>query len=94
MFNPDNNHLTKEAIASRMFRNAARFWGLNDTNMDNFDPLVRLLIEACAVEIYRLDNEMASLQRTMTERLAGLLIPEVHIQPRPAHAIIHAAAVD
>jgi hypothetical protein len=94
MFSTDNSRLSKEAIASRMFRNAARFWGLNDTNMDNFDPLVRLLVEACAVEIYRIDNEIASLQRTMTERLAGLLIPEVHIQPRPAHGVIHAAATD
>jgi len=94
MLNPENSNLSKEAIASRMFRNAARFWGLNDTNMDNFDPLVRLLVEACAVEIYRIDNEIASLQRIMTERLADLLIPEVHIQPRPAHAIIHAAATD
>ncbi len=94
MFSIDDTKLTKEAIASRMFRNAARFWGLNDTNMDNFDPLVRLLIEACAVEVYRVDNEMASLQKTMTERLAGLLIPEVHVQPRPAHAIIHATSTD
>ncbi len=94
MFNRDQTHLSKEAIASRMFRNAARFWGLNDTNMDNFDPLVRLLIEACAVEVYRIDNEIASLQRVMTERLAGLLIPEVHIQPRPAHAVVHAASSD
>lgn len=93
MFRTDTN-LSKEAIASRMFRNAARFWGLNDTNMDNFDPLVRLLIEACAVEIYRIDNEMASLQQNMTERLASLLIPEVHTAPRPAHAIIHATPAD
>ncbi len=93
MFTTDNK-LSKEAIASRMFRNAARFWGLNDTNMDNFDPLVRLLVEACAVEIYRLDNEVASVQRTMTERMAGLLIPEVHAQPRPAHAIVHAQSTD
>ncbi|MEO6831439.1 MAG: hypothetical protein ABI378_04135 [Chitinophagaceae bacterium] len=94
MLNTESNNLSKEAIASRMFRNAARFWGLNDTNMDNFDPLVRLLVEACAVEVYRIDNEIASLQRVMTERLADLLIPEVHIQPRPAHAVIHAAATD
>lgn len=93
MFRTETN-LSKEAIASRMFRNAARFWGLNDTNMDNFDPLVRLLIEACAVEIYRIDSEMASLQQNMTERLASLLIPEVHTAPRPAHAIIHATPAD
>ncbi len=94
MFQTSNISQSKEAIASRMFRNAARFWGLSDTNMDNFDPLVRLLMEACAVEIYRIDNEMISLQRTMTERLAGLLIPEVYVQPHPAHAVIHAASAD
>lgn len=94
MFQTANIGISKEAIASRMFRNAARFWGLSDTNMDNFDPLVRLLIEACAVEIYRIDNELVSLQRSMTERLAELLIPEIHTQPRPAHAIIHAVSTD
>ncbi len=94
MFSTDKTKLSKDAIANRMFRNAARFWGLNDTNIDNFDPLVRLLLEACAVEIYRIDNEVAALQRTMTERLAGLLIPEVHTQPRPAHAICHARSTD
>jgi len=94
MFQASQSTLSKEAIASRMFRSAARFWGLSDTNMDNFDPLVRLLIEACAVEIYRLDNEMVSLQRAMTERLAGLLVPEIYVQPRPAHAVIHAASTD
>ncbi|HRO43240.1 MAG TPA: type VI secretion system baseplate subunit TssF [Flavipsychrobacter sp.] len=94
MFQASHTSLSKEAIASRMFRSAARFWGLSDTNMDNFDPLVRLLIEACAVEIYRIDNEMVSLQRSMTEHLAGLLVPEIYIQPRPAHAIIHAPSTD
>jgi hypothetical protein len=94
MFSSHNTYLTKEAIAGRMLRTAAEFWELDNANIDNFDPLIRLLIEACAVELYRIDNEMLSLQRTMTERLAGLLIPEVHIEPSPAHGILHASAVD
>jgi len=49
MIGSDRIPLSREAIASRMYRNAARQWGLNDTNMDNFDPVVRLLIEACAL---------------------------------------------
>ena len=85
---------SKEAVANRMFRQAAKFWGLNDTNMDNFDPLVRMLVEGCAVEVYRIDNEIASMQRNMTERLAGLLTPEVFVQPRPAHAILHATGTE
>jgi len=86
--------LTKEAIASRMFRNAARQWGLNDTNMDNFDPLVRLLIEACALEIYQLSNQIETVQERMIEKLARLLTPQVYIIPKPAHSILHARSID
>ena len=86
--------LTKDAIASRMFRNAARQWGLNDTNMDNFDPLVRMLIEACALEMYQLSNQIESVQERMIQKLASLLTPQVYIIPKPAHAILHARAID
>lgn len=94
MFSSGNIALSKEAIATRMFRNAARNWGYSDTDINNFDPLVKLLIEACAVELYRIDSEMVNLQRNMTERLAELLIPEVYKEPRPTHAILHASSYD
>ncbi len=90
----DRTQLTKEAIASRMFRNAARQWGLNDTNMDNFDPLVRLLIEACSLEMYQLSNQIETVQERMIEKLARLLTPQVYVIPKPAHGILHARAVD
>jgi len=83
------NPLTKEAIASRMFRNAAQLWDYNDTDLDNFDPLVRLIIEACAVEVYNINHEISNLQERMLERLANLLTPEVNASSRPAHAIVH-----
>lgn len=86
--------LNKEAIAARMFRNAARYWGYNDTDIDNFDPLVRLLIEACAVEMYRISNEIHSVQERMLEKLARLLTPEVYTAPRPAHTIMHARSTE
>jgi hypothetical protein len=94
MFSTNEISITKDAIATRMIRNAARNWGLQETNMDSFDPLVKMLIEACAVEFYRVDNELLNLQKNMTERLAGLLIPEVYLEPRPAHAILHATSFD
>ena len=40
-----SNRLSKEIVASRMFRNAAQHWGYNDTEIDNFDPLIKLLID-------------------------------------------------
>ena len=83
-----SNISSKEMIAARMFRHAMRYWESNDTDIDNFDPLVRLLIEACAVELYRISNEISSVQENMLEKLAMLLTPEVYIalsQPMPSY---------
>lgn len=92
--NTSNTIVSKEAVAARMFRHAARNWGYNDADIDNFDPLVRLLIEACSVELYRISNEIASVQERMLEKLARLLTPEVHTAPHPAHAVLHARPVE
>ena len=60
-------------IAARMFRHSIRYWDSKDADIDNLDPLVRLLIEACAVELYRIGNEINSAQEHMLEKLARLL---------------------
>ena len=86
--------LNKEVIAARMFRHAARYWGYNDTDIDNFDPLVRLLIEACAVELYKISNEIYNVEERMLEKLAGLLTPEVYTAPKPSHAVLHGRPVE
>ena len=57
------NRLSKEIVASRMFRNAAQHWGYNDTEIDNFDPLIKLLIEACSVEIFTINNEIINVSK-------------------------------
>lgn len=85
---------TKELIASRMFRNAAKQWGYNDTELENFDPLVKLLIEACAVEINNINNEISNVQQRILERLATILTPEIYTTSRPSHAILHANPID
>ena len=93
-FNVKNNNLNKEAIASRMVRNAAKVWGYNDTDIDNFDPLVRLIIEACAVEVFTINNELYNLQNRMLERLAKLLTPTVNTTATPSHAILHSRSLE
>jgi len=92
--NPTAARLSKEVIASRMFRNAARHWGYNDTELDNFDPLIKLLIEACSVEIFTINNEIVNVQQRMLERLANLLTPDVYTASRPAHSILHSRCSD
>lgn len=86
--------INKEIIAARMFRHCVRYWEAKDADIDNLDPLVRLLIEACAVELYRVSNEINTVQQQMLEKLARLLTPEIYTAPRPAHAVVHARPVE
>jgi len=89
-----SNITSKEMIAARMFRHSVRYWDSKDSDIDSLDPLVRLLIEACAVELYRISNEINSAQEHMLEKLARLLTPEVYTAPKPAHAIVHGRALE
>jgi len=89
-----SNIANKEMIAARMFRNSVRYWDSKDADIDNLDPLVRLLIEACAVELFRISNEINSAQEHMLEKLARLLTPEVYTAPKPAHGVVHARPLE
>lgn len=90
----DNEYLSKEAIKSRMFKNAARFWGYTDADLDAFDPLVRLMIEACAVESYKINNDIISSDVRVMEKMASMLTPDVFTSAIPSHSIVHSRSVE
>lgn len=85
---------TKESIKSRMLKNSAYFWGFTDADIDSFDPIVKLLIEACASEIFKISNEVSSSQSRGLSRLAKLLTPDSYTGPKPAHAVLYAKPND
>lgn len=82
----------KEVIKNRMYKNAASLWGVR--NIDNFDPLIKLLIEALASEINKLSNEINNIETRLLERIAALLTPDILMTVRPAHMIVHAQPLD
>ena len=82
----------KENIKDRMFKNAAGFWGIR--NVENFDPLVKLLIEAMASEIYKLSNEVNNIETRILERIAYLLTPNILMSVRPAHTLLYAQPIE
>ena len=45
----------KEQIRNRMLKYAAAFWGIKKA--ENFDPVVKLLLEALSNEIYMLGED-------------------------------------
>jgi len=82
----------KEIIKHRMYKNAARLWDVK--SIENLDPLVKLLIEALASEIYKLSTEINNIEIRLLERIALLLTPDMLIIPQPAHMVMAAQPIE
>jgi hypothetical protein len=89
---PTATDFSKASVKSRLTRQAAELWGYAEGDLDGFDPLVNLLLEACAVEFEKMGQELHSTQHRLVERLATLLNPDVVDAPHPAHAVAQARA--
>ncbi len=80
-------YFSRERVRNRMLKRAAEIWGFPESEMDDFDPLVTLLMEACSVEFEKISGEIGKTQNRMLERLAQLLYPGM-IAVRPAYGIM------
>lgn len=84
-----------EHIKNRMVKKAASIWGVAANEIEtSFDPVVSLLISACASEILKIEAELNESQNRVTEKLVQLMTPETAIGSKPAHAILHANTLD
>ncbi|WP_452226437.1 type VI secretion system baseplate subunit TssF [Lacinutrix cladophorae] len=84
-----------EHIKNRMVKKAASIWGVAANEIEtSFDPVVSLLISACASEILKIQAELNESQNIVTEKLVQLMTPETAIGSKPAHAILHANTLD
>jgi hypothetical protein len=82
---------TQHQIKDRLLKTASTMWGLPNTQAENsFDPLVGLLLGACATELEKLSQEIEESRGRTLERLVKLLYPQVLCQAMPAHAIAYA----
>jgi hypothetical protein len=93
MINLDKKTFDKERIKSRILKKAADIWGYKEGEMESFDPLVKLLIEAFAGEFEKISYEISETQQRVIERLTGLIGPDLDVV-KPSCAIIQTKAVD
>lgn len=85
------NKQTKNQIKNRMVKKAAELWGVSPNDIDStFDPVVSLLLGACASELSKISTEVNKSQSRISERLIELMSPETSSGSQPAHAIAHA----
>ncbi|MCC8036103.1 MAG: hypothetical protein LIO77_09280, partial [Rikenellaceae bacterium] len=82
---------TKETIKARMLSVASSLWSVR--NPDSLDPVVRLLIESLASEIFKLAGELEQVESRIVDKLARTFIPSYMMSATPAHAILHARAL-
>lgn len=83
---------SKEIIKDRMYKNATSFWGVQ--NIENLDPVIKLLIEALANQIYDLTNNINNIEIRILEKIAHLLTPDILNAARPAHMIMKARPLE
>jgi hypothetical protein len=88
----DTKFYTRNKIKSRLLKKAAELWGYQEWEMDAFDPLINLLIEANSVEFEKLYTEINTTQNRILERLSHILIPEVTDTVHPACGIMQSRA--
>jgi len=78
----------KEQIRNRMLKYAATFWGIKKA--ENFDPVVKLMLEALANEVYMLGEDFTAIETRLLEKTARVLTPDILTSPLPAHGAVHA----
>ncbi|NIJ51141.1 type VI secretion system baseplate subunit TssF [Dyadobacter arcticus] len=85
---------SKETISRRLLRRSAELWGYDESQLDQFDPLVKLLIEACSVEFEKVGQEIQGTELRLMTRLAEILSPQTQNSPKPASAIAQARSLE
>lgn len=88
----DKKKYNKERIKDRMYKNAVSFWGVQ--NIENLDPVIKLLIEALSNQIYDLSNNFNNIEIRLLEKIAHMLTPDILNAARPAHMILKASPIE
>lgn len=81
--------MNQDRIRDRILRRASRMWGYNESETENsFDPLVGLLISACASELEKLSFEQENSQARIIDRILEVMFPEEVAGALPAHTLL------
>ncbi|WP_443944850.1 hypothetical protein ACJVDH_18315 [Pedobacter sp. AW1-32] len=85
-------YTSKEEIRNRILRNAKDFWNIKDGN--EFDPLVKLILEVLSNELFNVSNDVKNLENRIFDKISRILAPDHLTSALPAHAILHARPLE
>ena len=82
-------HYNKKHITQEMLKQAAKLWNIPLAESESsIDPLVVLLIKACAGELEKLHGKLHNMSSSITESLVELMEPDYGRSALPAHGIV------
>ena len=85
----------KEQIKDRMLKTAARLWNVPENEIEtNFDPLIILLLDACASELEKTNQDIHDSRNRLLDRISEVLLPEAIMNVQPGSCIMRALAAD
>lgn len=83
----EKSEYTKESIKVRMFERIMKLWNIR--SIDAIDPVLKLLVESLAAEVFKLSGELDDVESRIVDRLAVTFVPSSMMSASPAHAIVH-----
>ncbi|MHC1774112.1 MAG: type VI secretion system baseplate subunit TssF [Lentimicrobium sp.] len=79
---------------NELIKKALELWDARDWNIEEIDPVVRLLFAAVANESLQLEKDIRESAFTVKDNLVNSLLPPSITGPRPACAMIQATPVE
>ena len=81
--------MNQDRIKDRILRRAARMWGYNELEAEtSFDPIISLLLSACAAELEKVGFELESSRSRIIERVLDVMFPEEVSGVVPARTLL------
>ncbi|KMQ67972.1 hypothetical protein ACM39_11615 [Chryseobacterium sp. FH2] len=87
--------MNQDRIKDRILRRAARMWGYNELEAEaSFDPIVSLLLSACAAELEKLDFELENSRSRIIERVLEVMFPEEVSGVLPSRTLLQVSPLE
>lgn len=87
--------MNQEQIKNRMIKRASRMWGYSELESESsFDPVLELLLSACASELEKLRFEQENSRTRITDRILEIIFPNQIVGVVPSQTLLQLTSVE
>ena len=87
--------MNQEQIKNRMIKRASRMWGYSELESESaFDPVLELLLSACASELEKLRFEQENSRARITDRILEIIFPNQIVGVVPSQTLLQLTPVE